>query len=137
MNKFFISINLKLSILKILLKKSILKSKKIIKINKKNKNKQKEVRILKLIENLNISFEAIDVIYINKINIPPKKIKNKEYENQKDFVNKPVNRAMQIVWIINKIPIDKGWFIKEKENDEIIKKKNIKFCIISESENSL
>lgn len=137
MNKFFISINLKLSILKILLKKSILKSKKIIKINKKNKNKQKEVRILKLIENLNISFEAIDVIYINKINMPPKKIKNKEYENQKDFVNKPVNRAMQIVWIINKIPIDKGWFIKEKENDEIIKKKNIKFCIISESENSL
>lgn len=137
MNKFFISINLKLSILKILLKKSILKSKKIIKINKKNKNKHKEVRILKLIENLNISFEAIDVIYINKINIPPKKIKNKEYENQKDFVNKPVNRAMQIVWIINKIPIDKGWFIKEKENDEIIKKKNIKFCIISESENSL
>lgn len=137
MNKFFISINLKLSILKILLKKSILKSKKIIKINKKNKNKQKKVRILKLIENLNISFEAIDVIYINKINIPPKKIKNKEYENQKDFVNKPVNRAMQIVWIINKIPIDKGWFIREKENDEIIKKKNIKFCIISESENSL
>lgn len=35
-------------------------------------------KLLRLIENLNISFEAIDVIYINKISIPPKKIKNKE-----------------------------------------------------------
>lgn len=42
------------------------------------KNKQKDVIIFKLIENLNISFDAIEVIYINKINIPPKKIKNKE-----------------------------------------------------------
>ena len=77
-NKFFISINLKLSILKILLKNSILKSKNMIKIKKVTKNKQKEVKIFKLIENLNISFDAIDVMYINKINIPPKKIKNKE-----------------------------------------------------------
>ena len=35
-------------------------------------------KILIFIENLNISLEAIDVIYINKISIPPKKIKNKE-----------------------------------------------------------
>lgn len=67
-----------LSILKILLKKSILKSK----INKNNIIKAKKIKneiiTLKLIENLNISFDAIDVIYINKINIPPKKIRNKE-----------------------------------------------------------
>lgn len=49
----------------------------------------------------------------------------------------PVNKAIEIVWIINKIPIDSGWFIKEKEKEEIIKKKNIKFWIISETENSL
>lgn len=77
-NKFFISVNLRLSILKILLKNNILKSKNTIKIKKIKKNKQKEVKIFKLIEKLNISLEAIDVIYMNKINIPPKKIKNKE-----------------------------------------------------------
>lgn len=69
---------LKLSILKILLKNNILKSKN--KINNKNikKNIRKEVIILILIENLNISFDAIEVIYINRISIPPKKIKNNE-----------------------------------------------------------
>jgi hypothetical protein len=67
-----------LSILKILLKNNILKSKNKIKIKKIIKNKQKDEMIFKLIENLNISFDAIEVIYINKINIPPKKIKNKE-----------------------------------------------------------
>jgi hypothetical protein len=77
-NKFFISINLKLSILKTLLKNNILKSKNTIKIKEIKKNKEKEVKIFKLIENLNISFEAIDVMYMNKISIPPKKIKNKE-----------------------------------------------------------
>lgn len=30
------------------------------------------------------------------------------------------------------MPIDNGWLIIEKEKDEIMKKKNIKFCIISE-----
>jgi hypothetical protein len=77
-NKFFIPIRLILSILKILLKNNILKSK----INKKNNIKEKktknEIVIFKFIENLNISFDAIDVIYINKISIPPKKIRNKE-----------------------------------------------------------
>lgn len=69
---------LKLSMLKILLKNNILRSKN--KINNKNikKNIKKEVITLILIENLNISFDAIEVIYINKINIPPKKIKNNE-----------------------------------------------------------
>jgi len=77
-NKFFISIKLKLSILKILLKNNILKSKN--RINKKNikKNIKKDNVIFRLMENLNISLDAIDVMYINKINIPPKKIKNKE-----------------------------------------------------------
>lgn len=37
-----------------------------------------------------------------------------------------------MVWIINKIPIERGWFIKEKENDKIIKNINIKVCIISD-----
>lgn len=77
-NKFFISINLKLSILKILLKNNILKSKNTIKINKPKKNIKKEIIIFRLIENLNISLDAIDVMYINKISIPPRKIKNKE-----------------------------------------------------------
>lgn len=77
-NKFFISGRLKLSMLKILLKNNILKSKN--KINNKNikKNIKKEVIILMLIENLNISFDAIEVMYMNKISIPPKKIKNNE-----------------------------------------------------------
>lgn len=34
--------------------------------------------ILVFIENLKVSFEAKDVMYINKISIPPIKIKNKE-----------------------------------------------------------
>lgn len=77
-NIFFISIILIFSRLKILLKNNILKSKNTIKINKMRKNIENEVIIFKLIENLNISFDAIEVIYINKISIPPKKIKNKE-----------------------------------------------------------
>ncbi len=40
------------------------------------KNLRLIILIFKL--NLKISFEARDVIYINKINIPPIKIKNKE-----------------------------------------------------------
>lgn len=52
------------------LKIIIIKKNIIVKINN-NKN-------FLLIEKLKISLEAIDVIYINKINIPPKKIKNKE-----------------------------------------------------------
>lgn len=44
-----------------------------IKINKVFKNINK-----KLILKLNCSFEAIEVMYINKISIPPKKIKKRE-----------------------------------------------------------
>lgn len=131
-NKFFISIRFKLSILKILLKNNILKSKIKIIIIEKNIKIKNINRIFKLIENLNISFEAIDVIYINKINIPPRKIKNKEYENQNVFVRIPVNSANIIVCVISKIPIERGWFIRENEKDKIINKKNITLCIISE-----
>lgn len=60
------------------MKNKILKSKNKIKIKKIKKNKQKDVKIFKFIETLNISFDAIDVMYINKINIPPKKIRNSE-----------------------------------------------------------
>lgn len=42
------------------------------------KNIKNETIIFKLIENLNISLEAIEVIYMNKISIPPRKIKNNE-----------------------------------------------------------
>lgn len=67
-----------LSIFKILLKNNILKSKIIKNKNIKIKNIRVINKIFKFIENLNISFDAIEVMYINKINIPPKKIKNKE-----------------------------------------------------------
>lgn len=77
-NRFFISEKFKLSILKILLKNNILKSKNKIKNKNIKRNIKKEKIILILMENLNISFDAIEVMYINKINIPPKKIKNNE-----------------------------------------------------------
>lgn len=64
--------------MKILLKKSILKSKNKINKQKVKNKKEKNKIILKFILKLNISFEAIEVIYINKINIPPKKIKKRE-----------------------------------------------------------
>lgn len=64
--------------LKILLKNNILKSKNKVNRKKIKKNIKNEAIIFKLIENLNISLEAIEVMYINKINIPPKKIKNSE-----------------------------------------------------------
>lgn len=67
-----------MSILKILLKNNILKSKTIIIKQNETKRNIKKVKIFKFIEILNISFDAIDVIYIKRINIPPKKIKNKE-----------------------------------------------------------
>jgi hypothetical protein len=46
--------------------------------------KEKKIIIFQFKKKLNISFDANEVIYINKINIPPIKIKNKEYENQNE-----------------------------------------------------
>jgi len=67
-----------ISILLVLLKNNSfclnkIKNNKIIQIYEKVKKVT-----LKLIWNLNSSLEAIDVMYINKISIPPIKIKNKE-----------------------------------------------------------
>ena len=64
--------------LKILLKNNILKSKNKINRKKTKKNIKNEAIIFKLIENLNISLEAIEVMYMNKISMPPRKIKNRE-----------------------------------------------------------
>jgi hypothetical protein len=43
-----------------------------------NKNNNQKVEYLKFIVKVNVSLEAKDVIYINKINIPPIKIKKRE-----------------------------------------------------------
>lgn len=84
-NKLFFSKwfeNLKIEILSLLnmklLKLKFLKS--IIEINEIVTIEKKKIIniVLKFIDNLNVSFEARDVIYINKISIPPIKIKNKE-----------------------------------------------------------
>lgn len=76
-------------------------------------------------------------MYINKISIPPKKIRKREYENQNVFVKVPVNKEIMIVWHINKIPIESGWFIKKNKKEEIVNNNKIKFWVISDSENSL
>lgn len=63
-----------MKLLKLKFLKSIIEINEIVTIEKK-----KIINIvLKFIDNLNVSFEARDVIYINKISIPPIKIKNKE-----------------------------------------------------------
>jgi hypothetical protein len=69
---------------------------------------KKKIIIFQFKKRLNISFDANEVIYINKINIPPIKIKNKEYENQNEYEKYPVNKAIKIVCIIKINPIDKG-----------------------------
>lgn len=116
-----------LSILKILL----LTIKFLKSIIKKNNIKQdteinKGFNLFRLIENLNNSFEASDVIYINKISIPPIKIKNKEYENQNIKLKIPVNSAIKIVWVIKVNPIVKGWFMNKNKKLFIINKKKKK-----------
>lgn len=81
----------------ILLKNSNFSLKKYIK-NKIN-IKYEAIRLInfRLTLNLNSSFDAIDVIYIKRISIPPKKIKNKEYENQKVLVMRPDMITITIV----------------------------------------
>lgn len=69
---------------------------------------------------------------MNKTNIPPKKIKNNVYENQKVFTINPVITQIKNVCINKIIPIAKGCFICIKINLitklQIIKKK----CIINQ-----
>lgn len=76
--KFFIIIMFIASIDWILFKKKFLKS--LVNNNKIIVIKETKVIIKKFIftVSLNISFAAIEVIYMNKISIPPKKIKKSE-----------------------------------------------------------
>lgn len=82
---------------------------------------------------LNFSFDANEVMYINKISMPPIKIKNKEYENQKVFIINPVIIQVKIVWFINPKPIDIGWFMLKNIIEFKIKQKNNKYSKISEN----
>lgn len=56
----------------------VLKSLKNNKNNIDNKNKYQKIAYLKFIDKLNVSLDAKEVIYMNKINIPPIKIRNSE-----------------------------------------------------------
>jgi len=60
---------------------------------------------------LNFSFEAILVIYMNKINIPPTIIRNRMYENHIFWFMFPVISLTVMVCISSINPIDRGWFI--------------------------
>lgn len=72
---------------------------------------------------------------MNNTNKPPKKTKNKIYENQYELMIIPLNKHVNIVWIKIINPIDKGWLRNNinKENNIIINDKII-FII---SKNSL
>lgn len=68
---------------------------------------------------------------MNKINIPPIKIKNKIYENQKDFDKRPVIKQVRIVWKSKINPILRGWDIWVKIILLINKINIVIICIIS------
>lgn len=69
---------------------------------------------------LNFSFDAILVMYMNRINIPPIRIRNKIYENQKFWFKFPVINLIITVFISKIIPADRGWFIIINVNDKRI-----------------
>lgn len=71
-------------------------------------------------------------MYMINTNIPPIKIKNNEYENQKVFVNMPEKRAVKSVWNIKKSPRVRGcWrLIKINLFKMIIKIKKSKILTI-------
>ena len=48
---------------------------------------------------------------MNRTNMPPKKIKNKIYENQNDRLERPVQQQIRIVWRSRLKPIASGWEI--------------------------
>lgn len=60
---------------------------------------------------MNFSLDAILVIYINRISIPPTRIRNRIYENQKFEFIFPVISLIRIVCNSKISPIDRGWFI--------------------------
>ena len=56
---------------------------------------------------------------MNKTSIPPKKIKNRMYENQNDRLDSPVVLQIKIVWKRSPRPIASGWDSRVKIIDEI------------------
>lgn len=60
---------------------------------------------------LNFSFDAILVMYINRINIPPTIIRNRMYENHEFWFMPVVMVLIIIVCIRRTIPIERGCFI--------------------------
>lgn len=59
---------------------------------------------------LNFSFDAILLIYVNKISSPPIIIKNVIIGNHEELVDLFINMIIIVVWISNEIPIDIGFF---------------------------
>lgn len=81
-------------------------------------------KIVIFIDGLNFSLEAILVMYINKINIPPIMIRVRMYEYQKLLFKQPVISLVEIVWIRSILPIEIGWFMKiniDNEHNLILK----------------
>lgn len=80
----------------------------------------KILNINNFIENMNFSFDAILDIYMNKINIPPIKIRNKIYDIKYDLIFKLHVKDEKIVCINKMNPIDNGCFINKKFIDNNI-----------------
>lgn len=81
-------------------------------------------KIVIFVDGLNFSLEAILVMYINKINIPPIMIRVRMYEYQKLLFKQPVISLVEIVWIRSILPIEIGWFMKiniDNEHNLILK----------------
>lgn len=79
------------------------------KINKKDKLITIKRNIAEVEENENVSLEAKEATYINRTSIAPRKIRNRIYENQKEFIDKPAITHTIIVCVSNIRPIAKGW----------------------------
>lgn len=62
-------------------------------------------------EKVIIRFGDKEDMYMNKISIPPIKIKKRIYDNQKFFLIIPVSIQVKIVWISKIKPKDIGCFI--------------------------
>ena len=67
-----------------------------------------KIKIIIIVDGLNISLDARDVTQMNNTSIPPKKIKNKIYENQNDTLIRPVEQQIKIVCNNKLRPIAKG-----------------------------
>lgn len=84
-----------------------------------NEIKIKKINIL-FRENKKISLEAILDVYKNNTNKPPKKVKNKIYENQYVLIIIPEIKQVNKVWIKIINPILNGLFRKYIINDNKI-----------------